>query len=236
MIGGIAAWLLDIVFPKNCLQCGREGSYHCDDCASITPLPYALGCFGCRASGNGEICLACHGRYAFDGVIIAADYETEIVATLLRTLKYRFVAEVGEYAAAFLIRRLEAYLHMSKAADFFSSHFFEAVIIPMPLSRRRLRWRGFNQSALIASRVADYFALELSSAGIARRHRRPQAELNEEMRLRNLDGAFIIQGKVPARVVLVDDVITTGATASECAKALKAAGAEEVWVLAVAKG
>lgn len=236
MIGGVAAWLLDIVFPKNCLQCKKEGSYYCNECASLTPLPYALGCFGCRTSGNGEICLACQGRYAFDGVIIATNYETEIVATLLRTLKYRFVAEIGEYAAAFLIRRLEVYLHMSKAADFFSSHFFEAVVIPIPLSRRRLRWRGFNQSALIASRIANYFALELNTVHIARRHRRPQVELNEEMRLRNLDGAFTIKGEVPARVLLVDDVITTGASASECAKALKRAGAEEVWVLAVAKG
>ncbi len=236
MKGGIAAWLLDIVFPKNCLQCGKEGSYYCDACASITPLPYALGCFGCRARNKGELCLNCQPRYAFDGVIIAVDYETEIVAALLRTFKYRFVGEIGEYAAAFLIRRLEAYLRMSSAADFFSSHFFEAVVIPMPLSRRRLRWRSFNQSEIIARRVAGYFGLEVQSAPLERRHRSSQADLNEEQRLNNLQGAFSIRGNSPTRVLLVDDVITTGTTASECAKALKAAGAEEVWVLAVAKG
>jgi ComF family protein len=109
-------------------------------------------------------------------------------------------------------------------------------VVPVPLHPLRLRERRFNQAEEVGRRVAVSVGVELCGRGLARtRHTRPQVELKGEERLTNVRGAFAARedfyGK---RVLLIDDVITTGATVDECGRVLREAGAEAVACLAAA--
>jgi len=112
-----------------------------------------------------------------------------------------------------------------------------AVLVPIPLARERERERGFNQAALVAERVARGLGAPLRERWLARtRATAPQTELDAVERRANVRGAFVAStAAAGADVVLVDDVLTTGATAGECARALRAAGAASVGLLTVAR-
>ncbi len=238
--GRLGSFLLDCLFPKECLSCGWEGGYLCDECRFSCRPTYRLRCFGCQASGEatatGRLCLSCQPRFAFDGMIIAADYEQELVARLIRACKYRFVAEISAELAEWLMRCVEKFLAADRNDSLLSRRFFQAVVTAVPLSNRRRRWRGFNQSELIARRLADFAGLKYEGELLQRRQRRAQATLREAERHVNLKKAFWTSGNVPPLIILVDDVVTTGSTLQECARVLRAAGAEEIWCLVVAKG
>ncbi len=116
------------------------------------------------------------------------------------------------------------------------------IIIPVPLHKKRLSERGFNQSLLIAHHISKRFSIPLCIDGLQRiRWTRPQIELTRDERLRNVRGAFAIgaQNVAPVfknkKIILVDDVYTTGATVNECAKVLKKAGVKEVIVFTLAR-
>ena len=112
------------------------------------------------------------------------------------------------------------------------------VLVPVPLFRKQKRRRGFNQAELIAQELSRFFQIPLEAANLIKiRKTKSQARLNKEQREVNLKNSFAL--KNPAviagrKIILIDDVITTGATLEECAKALKQAGAKQVWGLAVA--
>ncbi len=110
-------------------------------------------------------------------------------------------------------------------------------LVAVPLTRARERERGFNQAALLASHLAAASGLPHRPRWLARRHgTRPQTELTADERRANVAGAFQASGRVRgAHVLLVDDIFTTGATAGECARTLRAAGARAVGVVAVAR-
>lgn len=117
------------------------------------------------------------------------------------------------------------------------------IIIPVPLHKKRLNERGFNQSLLIAHYLSKRLCIPLSIDGLQRvRWTRPQIELSKDERLKNVRGAFAIgAGLKPVStikdkmVILVDDVYTTGATVNECSKVLRKAGASEVVVFTLAR-
>lgn len=117
------------------------------------------------------------------------------------------------------------------------------IIIPVPLHKKRLNERGFNQSLLIAHHLSNRLSIPLCMDGLQRtRCTRPQIELSRDERLKNVRGAFaVLAGLKPThrikgmKIILVDDVYTTGATVNECAKVLKKAGASEVVVFTIAR-
>jgi ComF family protein len=109
-------------------------------------------------------------------------------------------------------------------------------VIPVPLHPRRLRQRGFNQAALLARPVAQVLAVPLVTGALRRRRDTvPQASLEPAARGRNVRGAFVVTEAPPPRVLLLDDVRTTGATLTECAERLRAAGVERVRTLVLAR-
>lgn len=112
------------------------------------------------------------------------------------------------------------------------------LMVPVPLHRSRLRKRGFNQATLLARGAARESGLSLQVDLLVRQRDTPsQAELSPEVRQQNVRGAFVVRGSAcrGQRILLVDDVMTTGATASACTLALLEAGAKEVHVLTLAR-
>jgi ComF family protein len=110
-------------------------------------------------------------------------------------------------------------------------------VVPVPLHRRRMAARGFNQAELLARVVAEALSLPLRTDRLRRiRETRAQASLPGRLRREGPLGAFRAEGDLSgARVLLVDDVLTTGTTASECARVLREAGAERVYVIVFAR-
>ena len=112
------------------------------------------------------------------------------------------------------------------------------VIVPVPLTRRRLRDRGFNQAAILAEQLPGAVGAPVVADALSREERAAQSTLNAAERIQNLRGAFAIHNAAAIRdkrVLLVDDVVTTGATVSACADTLAQAGAKRISVLAFAR-
>jgi len=111
--------------------------------------------------------------------------------------------------------------------------------MPIPLHKRRLRWRGFNQAEKIAKILSDKLNIPLVNNKLIRiKYNQPQAKINSQKRKNNIIGCFQYNGESleEKNIILVDDVVTSGSTLNECAKVLKEKGAQEVWGICVARG
>jgi competence protein ComFC len=212
---------LDLFFPKKCLGCGAPDTYLCRDCFNKITL-VERNCFKIKD----ENCL--------ERVIYAGPYADPLLRELIHALKYRFVKELAEPLSRLMIKTIESFsLHVQINSEYF-------LIVPVPLHKIRERSRGFNQAQLLSERVAEYFKIPLRNDVLKRtKYTAPQAKItNTEKRKENIKNIFFaapdeIKGKI---VILVDDVITTGATLVEAAKSLKRSGAKEIWALVIAKG
>jgi len=211
--------LLDFVFPDHCLSCGRplpSGSRHlCDGCLALlrprvrdVPLPAAGDC----SPGTPR---RVHYVYEFDGPMRAA----------MHALKYGRTPSV-----ATLIAR-EAASELAACEGFRSR-----VLVPVPLHAVRRRERGYNQAELLAGPIAARLGLPVVAGAVRVRPTRSQARLDRAGRARNVRDAFrgVRSAVAGRRVLLVDDVVTTGATMIAVASALLVAGATSIACLAVA--
>lgn len=179
-------------------------------------------------AGADHACGAClTDRPAFDALRAALIHEGH-GRDLIHALKYHRKTHV---------RRPLALLMVEQLADFVASGRPD-VIVPVPLHRIRLRHRGFNQAVLLGEMLAREWGIPLQRRAMERvRWTEPQIGLAAGLRRDNVRGAFAARASAVAgkRVLLVDDVVTTGSTVDECAKALKKAGALTVTVVAVAR-
>jgi ComF family protein len=209
------------LFGGSCFLCrGKASSLLCTQCAAELPRLAALRCPRCAlASARGEVCGRCLSEAPhYDTTIAALAYEFP-ADTLVHSLKFR-----GELALASLLGSLLSERIDPSEVD---------CAIPVPLSARRLRERGYNHAAEIARHVAPQ-KLDLALCERSR-DTPPQMELPYDERQRNVRGAFrCTRALAGETVAVVDDVMTTGATLSEVAAVLKAAGARRVvnWVVA----
>jgi len=237
--GKIWSFFVDLLFPIECLDCGREGEWLCAECFLKIKIEDRQICQGCgRFNLTGAICVHCKPDWAFDGVLVALDYDRAISAKLIKTLKYGFVKDVSKVLAKIFVKFYNSLKLQGLAPDFGKK---QIIFISAPLHPRRLRWRGFNQSELIARPIAEALGGEfLSDILIRTKNVLPQTQFKGSERIKNIEGCFnfvgnaeLVKGKI---VILVDDVVTTGATMNECAKVLKKAGAKKVWGFAMARG
>ncbi|PIX10747.1 hypothetical protein COZ73_04995 [Candidatus Falkowbacteria bacterium CG_4_8_14_3_um_filter_36_11] len=232
----IKAFFLDLFFPISCLICNVEGKWLCPECLARVELPNSQYCFNCRQKNSrGEICSNCQPKYYFDGVWAFGSYEDALIAKLVKNLKYRFIKDLSEILGEMLtILMLDLF-----DKKLLYNNFSQSLIMPVPLHKKRLRWRGFNQSELLAKGIKKYFNLDLRLDELIRtKHKKPQTKLSGRKRKENVKGCFFWKGDWldGKNIILVDDVITTGSTLNECAKVLKENGAGEVWGLVVARG
>ncbi|HEX8727087.1 MAG TPA: ComF family protein [Ktedonobacterales bacterium] len=237
-IGSLPQRLLDLLFPPRCVHCGRMGEPLCAICRASIQAPREPRCERCDRSLNGApgprcgLCLARDGhtgQAALARIIVAADYD-DAARSAIRTLKFRRQRRLAQPLGLLL---LEAIQRADAHAD---------LIIPMPLHVDRRRERGYNQAALLARPVARALGLPLRDDALARvRATRPQTHLHRDARRANVAGAFALSGPMAARalagqrILLIDDVTTTGATLEAAAEALLAAQPAAFYAAAVAR-
>lgn len=231
-------WLVDLIFPVRCIGCGKFGEYVCNSCLRTIPVKKSFECIGCKRNTLfGQTCFLCAKANFVDQLLVVADYKNPLVEKSLKFLKYRFIYDL-EQQLAVLTKKYLKWLTLDKKFNVFEAG---PLLIPVPLHPRRLNWRGFNQSELLAKELADTFQMEMAGDVIERTvNAIPQADIKErEERLKNLNGIFKIKNRtriVGKEILLIDDICTTGATLNECARVLKAAGATKVIGLVVARG
>lgn len=215
--------LVGVLAPFDCLVCSREGRLICRDCMDSVISPKASTCFMCNRLTKGwRTCAGCNHKTKIRGVIIASRYEGS-VKELIKRLKYHQAVSAAEIIAELLAPKVN------------TSEF--DIITSVPASTRRQRQRGYNQAELIAKFLSRHLKLPYKRALGKFGHQR-QVGTKRGQRLEQVKGTiYVLNSKKVAdrRVLVVDDVVTTGATISECARVLKSAGAKSIWGLAVAK-
>ena len=231
--------LLDIVWPRVCEVCGRPvdrpGRYLCSECLMQLPMLPPTGT--CRVCGRAAcgldrdyLCEDCRGpeRPAFERSAAALKYEG-LSRRLIHRYKFRgrleLVPDFADFLEAAVMLRLDR-----TAID---------LILPVPTTRWR-RWdRGYNQTEYLARALARRLDRRCAPALLKRIGApAPQRDLDERERRENVKGTFAVRHPELIRgrtILVVDDVMTTGSTLSECARMLKAAGAARVWAAAVAR-
>jgi ComF family protein len=218
-MAGVARAALD------CWRCGEAMELEIDleDLRFSGQMAAKMRCRACRMA-----------EPEFDRAVAFGDYDGEL-RTLIHLLKFDRVAGLAETLGD---RLAQAVLQLEDLAG------RELLVVAVPLFDARRRERGYNQSVLLADRALARLAKlrpewRLTAAhGLMRRVRRTEAQytLSQRERRRNLRGAFAVVGEVSGReVLLIDDIVTSGATARECARVLKAAGAAKIWVATVAR-
>jgi competence protein ComFC len=233
---------LDLFFPKDCLGCKQPDTYLCRDCFNKIPLALNNACFFCEEiTGQGRICINCKKEKHLDRIISASEYRNLLVRELIRAFKYHYVRELAVPLSQLVIRMMENLgfgFHLP--ADRHGN--LDFIVVPTPLFKHRLHYRGFNQAELIAEVIAEHFHLPIQINALKRKiSRAPQAKISDiEKRKANIENSFAVGPEIKSIenkiVLLIDDVITTGATLSEAAKILKQNNAKEVWGITIAKG
>lgn len=235
------AWsaLLDLVYPRACAACGgrpdAEALHLCWDCLSrvvyVQP-PYCSRC-GDPVEGRVDDAFVCYhcaeSEPHFDRARSVARYRG-VVQDVLRQFKYR--------EGLWLRRDLAGLLEACVTAHYEADGIDAVTFVPLYPSRRRER--GFNQAEVLAAALARRLRKPLLRRGLVRaRPTRTQTNLTAPQRASNVRGAFETRGvrRLAGRsILLVDDVMTTGATVNECSRALKEGGAARVYVVTVARG
>ena len=206
---------LDILFPRRCVGCGREGAFLCPNC--LDAMPRLTSDPGFRTAPDDPAALdSLISAFAFEGVLRQAVHQ----------LKYHHLKGLAPLLATRLHTAISARLPEAE------------MIIPIPLHPARHRERGFNQAALLGHQLSKLTLVPISETTLRRtRHHPSQARAeNLTARLENVRGAFQSAGLSPGcRVILVDDVATSGATLNAAAAALKSDGAGKVHGLTLAR-
>ena len=226
--------LLETLFPEFCLGCGKLGAWLCKDCESLLEIQNEVSCPVCgKLTFNFKTHEFCRGRTILKGLFWPVRYQNPLVKKLILKFKYKPFAE-----------------NLAKPlAQLLTSHFLLTqfplsesgfVLVPIPLTKKRLKWRGFNQAEKVSREISDIFHLPMEHLLAREKERMPQIEIKEpEKRKENIKGVFScsFEEKIGnKKILLIDDVCTTRATLEEAAKVLKAAGFKEIWAAVVAKG
>lgn len=276
--------LIDFIFPKACVSCGKNGDYLCNKCLGEL---HRINCF-CPYCGEysykGKTHISCRHRLGLDGLIIGWKYEGNIRKLILK-LKYNFSYDIAE----FLAKNFDT--ELKERTEFFK----RAIFIPVPLHLKRERWRGFNQANEVCKKLCEKNGWRMEELLVRKKATKTQAQLKGKERRQNVKDVFAINlemisrngsdvfycsssrvalrasnqknprrvsgtstaqsaasrfalatTKIPSittsvlnknnfdKIIIFDDVWTSGSTIRECCKVLKKAGAKEVWGMSIA--
>ncbi len=218
---------LDCLCPRLCVRCRKEGALICESCWenwTVTAPPN--GCPGCELDKAGKICTACVGTWGLAGLASMDSYADPVLRRLIGAWKF-----TGDRQAFGLLKT-----HLCLFAERLRPYHYQAVTW-VPLHASRKRGRGFDQAELLARAVGSVLNIRCEPFVERVVHTPPRAKTHAGERGKDdMAGVFVGRGTSPERVLLVDDVFTSGGTMDAAAKALKEAGAKEVWGLTLARG
>jgi competence protein ComFC len=223
--------IIDLIFPKKCLNCGKEGRYVCESCLQKVKFAKPICPVCTRASIDGMIHIKCQRPQNLDGLVSFWAYDGVIRKAILG-LKYKFALEITKELADLSIEKL-------KKSEILTSK--KLILVPIPLHWHRENWRGFNQVEEIGKLISRKMGWDFMPDLLVRKTATvPQAELKREQRLTNVRDVFALNFdyKIPDikyTILLFDDVWTTGTTIKEGAKELKKSGFKKVWGMTIAK-
>jgi len=212
--------LIEFIAPDECIICQKEGLCLCVECSQNNLQYKKPACMMCNElNNNGRVCIRCRHKSAVYKATIAYRYDG-VIKELISLMKYQGRRGVAKHLASLL-----------PAQDLLGTTMITFVPSDGPTRRRR----GYDQAELLAKHYARANGTK-HTALLARRTHEKQVGKSRKGRIDNVKDNFVsTQPIAGSRVILVDDVVTTGATANECAKVLKSAGAKRVEVLAFAK-
>lgn len=203
--------LLEFLFPRFCLFCDRPRESVCDECRRKKfKLKERYFCEKCGLTYQTNKQCGCISE--LDKLMSVVKYD-ENAARVVSGLKFGFFKEFAQTMATMMLARLA------------ETELSYDLIVPVPLARKRKWWRGFNQAELIADKIGkiDNYLQRV-------KYKRPQVGLNRNERKINIKDSFsVIKSVSNKKVLLIDDVVTTGSTMLECAVVLKQAGAKRVY-------
>jgi ComF family protein len=244
-LGDRLEWLVDWLYPPRCRGCasriyGRDSEYFCAGCWDEIQLVCHPLCNVCGrpfpdASGDDHTCGICLDRRPrFAAARAWARYPREEqqnhpLRQVVQKFKYGRKVALGKPLGRLMARDCQEFIEACRAD----------LILPVPLHAKRLRWRGFNQSVLLARQIGRIYHVPMDPFVLLRaKDTTPQTQLSEEERRRNMRSAFAVHPEKSVKgktILLVDDVYTSGATVNECSRTLKRAGAKEVYVVTLAR-
>ncbi len=228
---------LSLVFPSQCDLCLSPDRTSllkgvCDKCYRAVHFIAPPHCHGCgrHVSETGRRCGECASEiFYFDRAFACTVYQGP-VRELLHHYKFNDRKHLYRFFVSLLGDFIDQYLDKQS---------FDT-LCSVPLDKKKKRARGFNQAGLLSRKIAQKLGLpDISAALLRLEGQKSQHLLGKNERRKNIEGKFVLKTarlRVPRHVLLIDDILTTGHTASECAKILKQGGAERVTILACARG
>jgi len=232
---------LELVYPRHCAGCGMSlhdesdcTEFFCAACLKDLPFISAERCLKCghqlaQYTKTSPRCPSCEGKSLFFKSATAPFRYEGIARELILQLKLGKQTFFALPMSRYLIEHLETH-RLPVAVD---------AVVPVPLHWRRALKRGFNQSQLIAEQVAGHFRLPLQNRCLRRKRATPsQTAAGKQQRMENMRGVFAVRKNARIagkRLLLIDDVLTTGATCAECSRMLIEGGAKAVYVATVAR-
>lgn len=227
-MSNLSSYILDIFFPKQCLNCGAWGKYICGNCQDNLLLTDFQRCIVCQKNSlHGFTHPKCQNSLTPERLISIFRYQDKLISKLINSAKLAMVAEIFNELAEIAVQ------HFTIA----NSSYKYFTLCPIPLQKKKQRFRGFNQSEIICQVIAQKLNLAIDKVLFKQKATKQQKLLGKDERHTNIQNSFkiIIPQSLPDKIILIDDIVTTGSTLLEATKVLKRAGVKEVWCLALAQ-
>ncbi len=240
---------MDFLFPKKCVGCKKFGEYLCPDCFAKLSFAPPARCLICgKPSFDGMTHPKCRTTYAIDGCFAAVGYKG-IVRKILYQFKYNpYLTDLQTVLGDLLY---EALIQHELFNMLLQQH---PLLVPIPLSKSKMRKRGYNHAEVLAKNLGKRFGLSVQNILKRVKETKPQYGLKREERVENIKGAFAVviaskakqshKNKITTSsstprndrvALLVDDIVTTGSTLKEAAKMLKHSGFGKVYGIVLAQ-
>ena len=240
MLRKLTNLVLDLLFPRQCVGCKQADTWLCQKCFNLISPKKFQSCYICqKPSRYGDTCdKHKNSPRQLDRLLISCHYSgNPLLKKAIKNLKYHLHPEdISEKLGKILSQTLNKNLTIPNR---------DLVLIPVPLHKKRLKERGFNQADLLLHEISRYqqpanlpAGRQASNQLTRTKHTVSQVKSkSRQKRLENLKDAFTVNQKLSPHktYILVDDIATTGSTLEECCQALKTNGARNVWGLVIAR-